>query len=371
MGFLNRLQWDYLRRWLTPAPFLTAGAILLFFLFSGPETLRSLNPVPLESLPVSEWEGACVTHEVSYIYAQYMREVEYRGGVSTGRSVGGSYLIDLGRDGATDFYLLGLYIHGDQELMNEAGELARASCETDAPASMQVWGTVRAMDEDERSKFTETIKRVSDAYVGSGRAEGLEEQAAPYYIDVGRIDGKPAWLARVLLLLPVVPLLIAVWRMLQALRTSPLRPLQEKLEELGGGETLDALLESFYEDTAPIAGVRVGRDFVLLPGYLLFRPWEIVWAYYQDEDETCVLQTLNGDRHELPMYPEEAQELLAEIQQLMPGTMVGYTNQTAQRYQENRASFADWWDKCRPGCYQEVIEERTDRLFLGGPRWSG
>lgn len=361
MGFFNRLQRDYLRRWLLPVPFLTAVAVLLFFLFSGPETLRSLHPVPLGSLPVSEWEGACVTHEVSYIYAQYMRELEYRGGVNTGRIIGGNYLIDLGRDGKTTFRLLGLYIHGDQALLEQAGDLVRSSRETDKPASMEVWGTVRMMDEDERAKFSETIERVSEAYGGSGRAEGLEEQALPFYIDAGRIGGKPAWLARALLLLPLIPLLLAVWRVAQALRTSPLLPLQSKLEELGGGETLDALLESFYEDTVPIAGVRVGWDFVLLPGYLLFRPWEIVWVYR--EGGLFVLRTLDGQRHELLLTSEEAQDLLDEMQQMLPGTAVGYSEQTDRRYQEDRASFAHWWDKCRPGCYQEVIEERSDRLF--------
>ncbi len=361
MGFFYRAQRDYLRRWLLPVPFLVAAAVALFVLLDGPEALRSLEPVPLESLSPSDWEGTCVSYEVPYIYAQYMQELEYRGGVNTGKRVGGGYLIDLGRDGMTSFRLLGLYIHGDQTLLEQAEDLAQNSRETDTPAPMRVWGTLRRMEDEDRAKFSETIKRVSDAYGGSGRAEGLAGHALPFYIDAGRIGGKPAWLARGLLLLTLPPLLAAVWRVVQALRTAPLRPLQRKLAELGGGEALDALLESFFEETLPIGGVRVGRDFVLLPGYLLLRPWEIVWAYR--DGGLCVLCTLDGLRYELPMRPDDAQTLLDEIQQLLPGTEVGFSAQLARRYQEDRASFADWWDKCRPGCYQEVIEERTGRLF--------
>lgn len=361
MGFFNRLHRDYLWRKLLPVPFLAAATVALFFLFSGPEALRSLRPVPLASLSPAKWEGTCVVYDVPYIYAQYMRELEYRGGVNTGRCVGGGYLIDLERDGTASFRLLGLYIHGDRALLEQAEELARRSRETDAPAPMRVWGTVRMMEEEERAQYNETIKRVSDAYGGSGRAEGLEDRALPLYIDAGRIDGKPAWLARGLLVLSLIPLLLAVWWVVQALRIRPLRPLQRKLEELGGGETLDALLESFYEETEPIGGVRVGRDFVLLPGYLLLRPWEIVWAYR--EGGLCVLRTLDGQRYELPLRSEEAQAVLDEILQLLPGTAVGYTDQLARRYQEDRASFAGWWDQCRPGCYQEVIEERKGRVF--------
>lgn len=357
MAFFNRLHRDYLWRKLLPVPFLTAAAIALFFLFSGPEALRSLHPVPLESLSPEEWEGTCVSYDVPYIYAQYMRELEYRGGVNTGRTIGGGYLIDLGREGMTSFHLLGLYIHGDLDLLEQAEALARNSRETDTPAPVPVWGTVRAMGAEDQGKFNETIQRVSAAYVGNGRAEGLAGHARPFYIDAGRIDGKPAWLARTLLYLSVIPLAWAAWRTAQALRTAPLRPLQKKLEELGGGEALDALLESFYAETAPIAGVRIGRDFVLLPGYLLLRPWEIVWAYR--EGGLCVLLTLDGQRHEFFLRSEEAQDILDEIQQLLPGTIVGYSDKTARRYQENRASFAAWWEQCRPGCYHEVIEERT------------
>lgn len=361
MGFFNRLHRDYLWRRLLPVPFLTAAAVVLFFLFSGPETLRALHPVSLASLPPAKWEGTCVAYDVPYIYAQYTRELEYRGGVNTGRTVGGGYLIDLGRDGSASFRLLGLYIHGNQTLLDQAEELARRSRESEEPPPMRVWGTVRMMEGDEREQYNETIKRVSDAYGGSGRAEGLEDQALPLCIDAGRIGGKPAWLARGLLVLSLLPLLVAVWRVVQALRLKPLRALQNKLEELGGGEALDALLESFYEEAEPIGGVRVGRDFVLLPGYLLLRPWEIVWAY--GEDGCCVLRTLDGERYEVSMPPEESRALLAEIQQLLPGTAVGYSDRIAQRYEEDRASFADWWDQCRPGCYQEVIEERKTRFF--------
>lgn len=362
MGFFNRMYREYLWRNLLPVPFLTAAAIALFFLFSGPEALRSIHPVPLETLPPAEWEGACVSYEVPYIYAQYMRELEYRGGVNTGQSVGGAYLIDLGRDGMTDFRLLGLYIHGNFQLQEQAEDLARRSRETDAPEPLRVWGTVRVMESEDRERFEDTIARVSDAYGGSGRAEGLADYALPFYIDAGRIGGRPAWLTRTLLVLSLIPLIVAVWCVAQALRTAPLRPLQQKLGELGGGEALDALLESFYEETAPVGGVRVGRDFVLLPGYLLLRPWEIVWAYR--EGGLCVLRTLDGQHLSVPMRPDEAQDVLDEILQLLPGTEVGYSEQVARRYQEDRDSFARWWDQCRPGCYQEVIEERKrDRWF--------
>lgn len=361
MGFLNRLQREYLRRKLLPVPFFVAAALALFFLFSGPEALRASRPVPLRELSPEEWEGAYVSYEVPYIYGQYLSELEYRGGVNTGKATGGAYVIDVQQDDG-GFSLLGLYIHGDADLLTSADTLTRRSRETGAPTPLKVWGAIRPLDGEDRAKFDETIAQLSGDYAaGAEEIEELPFHAEPYYIDAGRIAGKPAWLVRALLLL-ILPLLLAsVWRVVQALKTRQFRPLRKKLAELGGGEVLDALLESFYDDAWPIGGVRVGRDFVLLPNYILLRPWEIVWAYR--EGGTVFLRTLDGAHLGVPMKPEEAEELLGEIQQLLPGTVVGYSDDVAKRYQEDRQSFADWWDKSRPGCYHEVIEERTGRLF--------
>ncbi len=319
--------------------------------FALPPLLRARAAVPLTSLDPDALEGAYVRYEVPYIYAAYLQEQESHDGVRTGANTGGGYLIDVQYSGGRYFFL-GLYVHGSA--VAEAEALFERSLRSGTPEPFAVEGTVRPLAGEETKSYEAAADALARAFAEDDAMllETYRAHFLPCCIDAGRVDGRPLSLLRVLFALGLLALLGGLGALALALASRPFRLLREELAALGGSEALDALLEDFYAETAPIGGVRVGYDFVLLPGPVLLPPWELVWAY--GEGGYCVLRTLDGRRYDLPVRRGGTlQALLDEIQQLLPGTVVGWTERAERLYMEDRAAFAAAWERARPGCYQE------------------
>lgn len=354
MQYYKRLRVRRVAWTLFPAMilWLAAAALLLCF---GPAALRVAFPVSLKSLPFWKLEGAYVEYDVPYIYTCYEREMAAP--EDGGGAVGAFYLIDV-QHGVNDYFFMGLYACGD--LLAPAETLYAESRETGEPEALRVRGTVMALEGDELERYEEAARRAAEA-LSEGEDAAVEAELLTHVKPLCLNAGMAApWtkaqlrhgllLAAALLLLGLAPLIRGLCT--GALTGRDLRQIREKFEELGGGEALAEDIAEFYNATPPIGGVRVGRDFILLPGPKLLRPWDVAWAYYRESRKgpCCVLRTMDGESCELRMRGKKVWELLETLHERCPGILVGYTEEIERYYEENRAIFVTSWENERPGC---------------------
>ncbi len=355
MELLKTLRAQSIRRTLVPVLILWAFAVLLFFVFSGPDAIRSFFPKKLEELTPETLEGAYVEDDIHFIYAQYVEEEEYQDHKPTGKITGGEFLIDF-----DEVSYMGLFAHADR--LSEANSLMNASWGVmdgttdpgDLPV-MHVRGTVVPMSSQEKSYYYE---------LADGDSE-FETLLLPCYINVDRIGSETVFVAY---LLTAVSFILAVWGLLlliKALRGGYQKKLRAKLEAIGGGELLLERLDHFYAEAPPLHGVRLDSEFVLFSKgaeSVLLRPWEIAWAYQSTTQHRtngiptgktycCVLRTMDGMKYDLSMPEAKVQELLEAIQARLPGVVLGYAPEIEQLYQQDRDAFRARWEKARPGTY--------------------
>ncbi len=345
--FLRRLLRERLRRAMVPALALWGAAAALFLLAGGTAAVRALRPIPLETLTPGASGGAYVSCDVPYLYARYEREVEYRAGRPTGLVTGGGYVFDV-RGGGDDYRFLGLFARGEDYTAAKA--LAVRSRETETPAPMRVEGTLLAMDENDAARYYAAIISVAEAFAADGRMDAAEicEHALAYYINVGCVGDRPTEWCTAALALSLG--FIVLGALPPALAGRALRPLRQRLLE-DGGAPLDQRLCQFYDETPPIGGVRLGDDFVLLTGRgepVLLRPWDIAWVYEGGGRRSCcIFRTMGGTAYEQDMRPKEAQALLGELADRLPGAILGYSEELERLYAERRDLFAARWARAR------------------------
>ncbi len=357
MRYYKRLRIRRVARTLFPAMvlWLAAAALLLCL---GPAALRAAFPVSLKSLPFWKLEGACVEYDVPYIYTRYERESAAP--EDGGGTVGAAYLIDV-QHGVNDYFFIGFYACGN--LLPAAETLYAESRETGEPEALRVRGTVIALEGEELKRYEEAARRTAEA-LAEGEDEAVEAElfthVKPLCLDAGMAGPWTKARLRQGLLLAAALLLLGLAPLLRGLRTGALTgrdlsQIREKFEELGGGEALAEDIAEFYDSTPPIGGVRVGRDFILLPGPKLLRPWDVAWAYYREtrRGPRCVLRTMDGESFELRMRGKKVWELLETLHERCPGILVGYTEEIERYYEENRAIFVTSWESERPGCIRQ------------------
>ena len=78
MELLKRLRRGSTRKVLLPSLILLAAAAAVFYFFHCQAVFQTLSPKTLAELTPETLEGAYVEDDISFFYAQYVEEEEYR-----------------------------------------------------------------------------------------------------------------------------------------------------------------------------------------------------------------------------------------------------------------------------------------------------
>lgn len=347
MKWLKQLKLVSLR---ARAPWIGACLVLSIGIFWGTgcgELVRCLTPRTLSELTEESLEGAYVADGIPYLHILYAREEAYRLGEPTGEILSLYYAIDFGEG-----RYMGLCVHRGgldraERMMSACqvyryGELPREKIPV-----LPVSGTVKAMEGEELACFMAL----------AGGNEALAAAMLPYYIDVGRI-GPRTMTAQVLLTLTALAFLVlALIPVIRSLSGVYQRQVIAVLSQSWSRSIAAERAGQFYDRTQPVCGVRMGPEYVFFqqgPKSILLRPWDVVWAYQEDlprpfhrQVHAVLLRTTDGAQYALPMDSRRADQLLEAMSQALPGTTIGYTQETERLYREDRDALSARWEEVR------------------------
>ncbi len=353
MEWLKQLRMDSLRKAAFRVILFCALAVGIFVYFQCWTLLGVLSPKSLADLTPETMEGIYVEDDIYLFYTPYLEEL-YGENRYNAETTGIQYLVDFDQE-----RFMGLSVHKDR--LSEA-EAMMTACESyfdgalsseDLPA-MHVKGSIKAMDDEERGYYME---------LADGDIE-LEAAMLPYYLDVGRVSGRPV-LAQLCLLIGSLAFLIAgLFPLVKALTGGYQKQVKAKLSAAGDFESAAERAALFYERTEPVSGVRLGSEYVYFmngANSVLLRPWDIVWAYQSTTQHrtngipsgktyAAILRTADGRQYELGMKEAGVQRLLEAVSASLPGVIIGYTDDLERIYKQNRSSFSSRWEEKIPGC---------------------
>ncbi len=353
MDWLNQLKRESLRKVILRVVLLLALGTAFFVLFGCHKLLGTLSPKTLADLTPETMEGAYVEDDIYFLYTPYVEVEQYRDNVRTG-TVGMQYLTDF-----DEIYYMGLYVHKDslqeaEALMDASEDFMEGNLAAEQMPVMHVKGTVRLMEEDDQRYYFD---------LAEGDAE-LEAVMLPYYLDVGRVGKQTFVTVAVFAAVALVCVILAIFPLVKALTGGYQKQLRRKLSESGDMEAAAERVERFYEAAEPVCGVRMNGEYVFFqegPNSILLRPWEVAWAYQSTTQHrtngipsgktyAAVLRTMDGKQYTLSMSESQVQTLLGAMETALPGTVLGYSDELAGLYKNNRDFFSQRWEEKAPGC---------------------
>lgn len=357
MNALNCLKKQSVRDVGVAGVILAAIAAAVCLLFGGQNLIKTLSPKTFAELSPETMEGQYVEDDVYFLYTPYLETEKYKNSRPTGEITGVQYVIDL--DG---YYYMGLSAHKSdldrtEELMNACDEYYEGKLAPEDIPVLHVKGTIKSMDSDEKRYYHEM----------AGGSQEVLDAMLPYYLDMGYAGKYPLFMVYLIDAVSAVLIAIALYRLMKALTGGYQKDLKKKLEAMGDPAVMEEKLNRFYEGSDPVNGVRLGEEFVLFQvgaDSMLFRPWDILWVYQNTtqhrtngiptgKTHSAVLCTAEGKRISLSMSDKKVKELLAAIEQKLPGTILGYSKELDKLYEQNRGAFLAKWEEARPGCTRQ------------------
>lgn len=310
-----------------------ASSLLLFF--AGKDDLDVMTADEIHP-------GMYVEATVYGIYDYYASTTQTKNGVSS--TISCEYIIPVGEAEYMGMVAPKSYISDCDDLMEESWDYLDGLTDV-ITGQFRVTGTIAEMDAESLKFYREYLID----YAGYDELSE-EEQAAflPYYLKIDYIGEKESFQVAGLSLLGLLLIIIAVIMVIWAMTGGGQKALKKYCKE-NGAETK---LEQFYQNTVPVYGLRISREFVLgtAGGSTLFLPAEdLLWAYTQvithkrgfittGRTYSVILRTKKGKRFDHIVSSEEnAKEVLNRIQQILPWVILGYSNELQKTYAKNRA----------------------------------
>lgn len=326
-----------------------AIAVAVFIIGDCAYLFKSFSPRTPASLKVEEIEGQYVKMDVDYLYGSYAYTQETKNGRGTGKILNEEYLIDWDKD-----YCIGMMVRGDD--MEAARLLNEEMVPTDDP--MHIEGTVLPMDEETIGIYHEAL--------GYDSLSPQEQQIyLPYYIKVGFVGETIKSTSIAMLVVSVVLVAWAALRVAKVYTGAYQKTVRKVLAGMPGDEQQKLEeLDAFYKGTEPVNGIRMGEEFVMFqngPSTVLLRPWDVAWAYQittqhrrngipTGKSFALKLCLMDGRSYQLGMSEQAVQQTLDAFNERMPGTVLGFNDELAKAYKQNRQAFKDRWEQARPGC---------------------
>lgn len=346
-----------------------ALGVVCFFATGAYNVFQILQPKTLTQLTPDTAVGAYVSDDIPYFYGEFIEEMTYKDGVPTGEVKSRYYIVDFD----PQQYYMALKVHAEDlegaETMMKASDAFYDAMlnNTEPPAlpSVHVQGTIRAMEEEDIEMLEEY----------SGGDENFLTACLPIYLDVGIVGTMNTPTLVVMIALSALFFLFGFIHLLYYAFGGGQKQVKKKLATSSDPEYTVQAAAKFYAETTPIHGVYLGPQFVFLQRHtkstLLFSR-EIAWAYgstahhgHADpstKPHAIELRLMDGTRQIISMPEKSVHEVLEAMQQALPGTVFGYSDETEALYRTSRDVFAARWEQATAPAAAEVPEEEEDLL---------
>ena len=303
------------------------------------------GPKPLDSLDVSELKGQYVEAEVYLIYDWYA--YTERTNTSTNRSTvtEKEYIIPVG-----DAEYMGLavdagYISAADDLLDASYELLTGASQTPGE-SFTVRGTILPMSGESLDFYHQVVGY--DDWTAEEQQMFLPLVLKADYL--GSMDQSGTWL---LTAGAGVALFAAVWMLAGALTGRYQKRIRAYCKASESPEAMLEQLETFYQSTEPVNGVRTGRWMMFETGgkTTVLDAENVAWAYMRTvqhrtngiptgKTHGLVVRTRDKKMYEISMKKQDmVYETLDAVQRAMPHVVVGYTARLEQIYNTRLEDF--------------------------------
>lgn len=303
------------------------------------------GPKPLDSLDVSELKGQYVEAEVYLIYDWYA--YTERTNTSTNRSTvtEKEYIIPVG-----DAEYMGLavdagYISAADDLLDASYELLTGASQTPGE-SFTVRGTILPMSGESLDFYHQVVGY--DDWTAEEQQMFLPLVLKADYL--GSMEQSGTWL---LTAGAGVALFAAVWMLAGALTGRYQKRIRAYCKASESPEAMLEQLETFYQSTEPVNGVRTGRWMMFETGgkTTVLDAENVAWAYMRTvqhrtngiptgKTHGLVVRTRDKKMYEISMKKQDmVYETLDAVQRAMPHVVVGYTARLEQIYNTRLEDF--------------------------------
>ena len=303
------------------------------------------GPKPLDSLDVSELKGQYVEAEVYLIYDWYA--YTERTNTSTNRSTvtEKEYIIPVG-----DAEYMGLavdagYISTADDLLDASYELLTGASQTPGE-SFTVRGTILPLSGESLDFYHQVVGY--DDWTAEEQQMFLPLVLKADYL--GSMDQSGTWL---LTAGAGVALFAAVWMLAGALTGRYQKRIRAYCKASESPEAMLEQLETFYQSTEPVNGVRTGRWMMFETGgkTTVLDAENVAWAYMRTvqhrtngiptgKTHGLVVRTRDKKMYEISMKKQDmVYETLDAVQRAMPHVVVGYTARLEQIYNTRLEDF--------------------------------
>lgn len=205
-----------------------------------------------------------------------------------------------------------------------------------------VEGTILPMSE-------ESLKYYKQYYATLGWSEEELKAFLPYYLKIDYIGMFDASFLYLLCILAVVPILIAIWKILKNARGGYYKMVTDYCKKAPNYDHAMAELDRFYHATAPVYGFRIARDFFMAPNgvkTILFESRELLWAYLVTTTHrtngiktgttySIKLNLRDGKRYDITLTKAQVEDLLQVIAQRLPYVFIGYDKELDKAYKQS------------------------------------
>lgn len=340
---LNKLKTRTLLWMLFPVLLLAVIGICCFAesnLFAEEPTPQNLFEVPRDEL-----EGAYVTVDVEWIYGCYAYTEETRNNIPTGKITEREYLIDANADDYMALILSGDLMDQAEALMAECDDFYNGSAE-EITQSFTVTGYVKKLPTDSLDFYHEALD-----YYSLSAAE--REIILPLYLAPADFD-----LNVIALIISLVCIAAAVLLLVLVFQGRFQRQITEKLEQMFGDnpERQDEFLKHMLNKVPNVGGMRMDNGYIYLcqgMSHYLYDSRDLVWAYQQvtrqklygiitvGKNYGVALKMADGTSKVVAMPKKKVGEMLQKIAEQFPGCVIGYSDQLAALYNQNRGAMAN------------------------------
>lgn len=340
---LNKLKTRTLLWMLFPVLLLAVIGICCF----AESNLFAEEPTPLNlfEVPRDELEGAYVTVDVEWIYGCYAYTEETRNNIPTGKITEREYLIDANADDYMALILSGDLMDQAEALMAECDDFYNGSTE-EITQSFTVTGYVKKLPTDSLDFYHEALD-----YYSLSAAE--REIILPLYLAPADFD-----LNVIALIISLVCIAAAVLLLVLVFQGRFQRQITEKLEQMFGDnpERQDEFLKHMLNKVPNVGGMRMDNGYIYLCqglSHYLYDSRDLVWAYQQvtrqklygiitvGKNYGVALKMADGTSKVVAMPKKKVGEMLQKIAEQFPGCVIGYSDQLAALYNQNRAAMAN------------------------------
>lgn len=340
---LNKLRTRTLLWMLFPVLLLAVIGICLFAesnLFAEEPTPQNLYEVPRDEL-----EGAYVTVDVEWIYGCYAYTEETRNNIPTGKITEREYVIDANADDYMALILSGDLMDKAEALMAECDNYYNGGSD-EITQSFTVSGYVKKLPSDSLDFYHEALDYYSMSF-----AE--REIVLPLYLAPANFE-----LNVIVLIISLVCIGVAVLLLVLVFQGRFQRQITEKLNLMFGDnpERQDEFLNHMLNKAPNVGGMRMDNGYIYLcqgVSHYLFDSRDLVWAYEQvtrqklygiitvGKNYGVALKMADGTSKMVSMPKKKVNEMLHKIAEQFPGCVIGYSDELAALYNQNRAAMAN------------------------------